>query len=69
MSCKETIIKGEFTVVLEYMQNIRDNVNINHVIEIANELYEEFKDKDFKEHAAKSKKSLEKKEKEKRKEK
>jgi hypothetical protein len=47
MSCKDVILNNDFTVVLEYMQNIRENVNINQVIDYANELYVEFKDKDF----------------------
>lgn len=58
MSCKEVILNNEFTVVLEYMQNIRENVNINQVIDYANELYVEFRDKDFGEHARKTKKAL-----------
>lgn len=44
------------------MQNIREHVDINQVIDIANSLYYEFKDKDFREHAKKTKKALKRKE-------
>ena len=64
MSCREVILKEEFTVVLEYMQNIKENINVNHVVNIASELYLEFRDKDFKEHADRTKRSLAKKQKE-----
>jgi hypothetical protein len=63
MSCKEVIIGSDFTTVLEHLQNIKEHLNINKVIEIANELFLEFRDKDFREHAIRTKKALEKKDK------
>jgi hypothetical protein len=32
---------------MEYLQNIKDQINVNEVIKIANELYAEYKDSDF----------------------
>jgi len=32
-------MNGEFTSVLEHLQNIKSNLNVNFMIEIANELF------------------------------
>jgi hypothetical protein len=63
ISSREVIIKREFTVVMEHLQNIKDRLQVNEVIRIANDLYAEYKDSDFNELAIKSKKSIEKNEK------
>ena len=39
MNCKEVILVGEFTVVLEHMQNIQDRIDVNKVVQTASELY------------------------------
>jgi hypothetical protein len=58
ITCKETILNHDFAVVLEHLQNIKENTDINQVIKIATQLYLEYKDKDFKTHATKNKKAL-----------
>jgi hypothetical protein len=35
MACKPVILKEDFTVVLEHMQNIKEHVNVNQVVDIA----------------------------------
>ena len=39
MNCKEVILDGEFTSVLEHLQNIQDHINVYQVVHIASELY------------------------------
>jgi hypothetical protein len=39
ISSKDVIMNGEFTSVLEHLQNIKSNLNVNFMIEIANELF------------------------------
>ena len=58
ITCKETILNNGFAVVLEHLQNIKENTDINQVIKIATQLYLEYKDKDFNTHAKKNKKAL-----------
>lgn len=65
ISCKQVILENDFTHVLGYLQNISENVNINHVIKIALELFEEFNGYEFTEHAKINKSVIEKKNKEK----
>jgi len=40
ISCKEVIEKNDFTAILEYLQNIKENINVTEVIKITNQLIE-----------------------------
>lgn len=51
-------------MVLEHLQNLKENVNVDRLVEKAKALYLEFGDKDFSEHAKLTKKALSKKGKE-----
>ncbi len=67
--CKDFILENEFTAVLEYLQDIKEHIQVNEVIKITNELIESYEGKDFNVLAEKGKKQIQKewdKEKEKR---
>lgn len=63
ISAKEVILNHDFTYVLEYLQDIREHIQIGEVIAIANGLYVEFKEQDFKGQARVTKGVLERREK------
>jgi hypothetical protein len=47
LNCRELILENEFTVVMEALHNIRDNLNVHEAIRIADELYKSHEQTNF----------------------